>query len=901
MSAPNRGRSCAEDMAAEGGGGWQGGAIPAGAGGRPASPDQEHDFLEEPPRDYYCAVSLELLLEPFQTGCCGHHLSKEVVERLQREGKPCPMCNRPNFPTHPDIYMRRKIMELQVRCRYSGGGCGWTGDLSNRETHTRTCPKQPWSCPHCQFSGLREAARAHTERCERVPVDCPNNCSARQVPRCQLSDHLEKDCLLQPVACTFSHVGCTERLTRSELPGHVQNMQQYHTMLMCSANLDLTRQLNEKLTEKDAQIQTLQGDIACLKRELGERVQAIEAGVAAQAEWMESNQREERDEEEESQPALTEETIKTVVAGQLQEMEDRLLQTVRREVEGVRGVADESSRLAVQEMAENQEKALQEMAEKQGGALKMVEEKLEAVAQEEQTLQEMTKNQGLAVQEMTKKQEKALQEMAEKLEAAREAEQTLQEMTKNQGLAVQEMAKNQEKALQEMTKNQEKALQEMAEKQGGALQLVEEKLQETVRQAKQEITKNQELAVRDMTAKQGETLRVVQEKLQEAASKAEKDRHTTRENTMRWETVVKKEREAAARTAEESMKRILVEVEKTVVEQVKSSMSDVQSFVVRELAKEAGKREEVKREVGAVGERVRERVGAMETLIKATEGKLVAEMAGVKTVVQATEKKVEEVRGEQRGSEEAVPKSSVSPQQHRPKKSRNTSSSSRPHRSSTSSADVGSTDVVGAALPSADVMSSPPVVPAASLFPVSRSRSTSEEDANRVPVTATIPQPMLPLAIHSLPLQLPGSKRLPPCHFFIKNFSRLKEGNKEWRSEPFFSREGYKMCLGVWPNGFRSGAGTHVSVEFYKMKDANTDKLKWNVKLPIHVRIFNCRTGVWEREHVNGETFTRSKVSGEFETSGYAQSHKLIAHDDLEPYLHDDTFMIQVYKFELKQ
>ena len=71
--------------------------------------------------------------DPHQTGC--------VVARLQREGRPCPMCQRPNLETHPDLYLRRKVRELRVRCPYTAGGCGWEGELGNRDAHTDSCLK----------------------------------------------------------------------------------------------------------------------------------------------------------------------------------------------------------------------------------------------------------------------------------------------------------------------------------------------------------------------------------------------------------------------------------------------------------------------------------------------------------------------------------------------------------------------------------------------------------------------------------------------------------------------------------------------------------------------------------------------------------------------------------------
>ena len=585
-SDPNRGRilSCAEAMAAE----RDASSPPRRLPSRPHSPDQEHDFVEEPPGDYYCAVSLELLLEPHQTDCCGHHLSRSVVERLQRDRKPCPLCARANFQTHPDIYMRRKVRELKVWCGQRDAGCEWSGDLGNKEAHTRSCPKQPWRCPHCGFASLRESSQQHLDQCEQVPVPCPNGCETGQVPRSRLSGHLDKDCPLQPVACPFSHVGCATKLTRCEVDPHTQSMQQHHMMLMCSANLDLSRQMNERMRERDAEMDALAASVARMEKEMNRQFQALEARLVEQSEAVKA-------------------VMCEVVSG-----------------EDVKGVKREIGAL--------------------GERVKAMEMQLRAV----------------------------------------------------------------------------------------------------------------------MVS------------------------HDTPEGKVRH-----RERE---------MDRL-----------------------------------------------------EMEELVRARPSEMSEAIASIK----------------------------------KKKRSAHTVPTAHKSKSKTQLVPTASYPLVTSLMQgekAAMSFSSPPLV-----------KSHGEEDANCEPQTS------IPLSRSMMELQGSVSKpNLPPCEFRVKNFSKLKDHNKEWRSDPFYSPEGYKMCLGVWPNGFRSGSGTHVSIEFYKMKDANTDGLKWNVKLPVHIRIYNFKSEKWEREHVNGETFTRSKVSGEFETSGYAQSHKLIPHDDLMPYLHDDTLRIKVEKFELK-
>ena len=104
---------------------------PATTGQDPLSNNQgnepDYDFVEQPDQDCFCPVSLELLTEPYLTSCCGHHISKQSIDRLIRERKPCPMCKEDGFTAHVDKYFKRKTINvLKVRCPHKKSGCdGW--------------------------------------------------------------------------------------------------------------------------------------------------------------------------------------------------------------------------------------------------------------------------------------------------------------------------------------------------------------------------------------------------------------------------------------------------------------------------------------------------------------------------------------------------------------------------------------------------------------------------------------------------------------------------------------------------------------------------------------------------------------------------------------------------------
>ena len=207
----------------------------------------------------FCPVTFEVLRDPHQTTCCGNHISVTAGARLQREGKPCPMCKEPNFSTHTDKYFKRVVNGLKVRCPHKGSGCEWMGDLGSLDQHANLCPKRPWRCQYCDFPATYDVgANEHLPQCPKFPEPCPNKCEAGTVERCNLERHLATECPLQLVACEFSRGGCTEKVPRKDIARHMEGNMQKHLLNMSLLNLSLTRELHEKMDEKDRQIAELQ-------------------------------------------------------------------------------------------------------------------------------------------------------------------------------------------------------------------------------------------------------------------------------------------------------------------------------------------------------------------------------------------------------------------------------------------------------------------------------------------------------------------------------------------------------------------------------------------------------------------------------------------------------------------
>ena len=228
-------------------------SLPATAG--------EYDFVEKPPEDFFCPVTFDLLREPHQTACCGNHLSREAVTRLQ--GQPCPVCKEENLNTIPDKYFKRKVNEFKVCCPNKSltslPGCEWVGELGSLDRHlsqnsaegecqfvtvacpyscgdgfqrrqleghkANDCPNRPFTCQYCDHEAAYiTVTNDHLPICTKYPVDCPNQSLGCQWAgdRGDLDRHLndgseEGECQFVIVACPYD---CGDGFKRCQLQGH---------------------------------------------------------------------------------------------------------------------------------------------------------------------------------------------------------------------------------------------------------------------------------------------------------------------------------------------------------------------------------------------------------------------------------------------------------------------------------------------------------------------------------------------------------------------------------------------------------------------------------------------------------------------------------------------------------
>ena len=240
----------------------------AGGGGDEATAKEEYDFIEQPSQEYFCPVTFELLVHPDQTTCCGHHISREAVERIQKDKKRCPMCKEANLTIVPDKFFRRKVHELKIRCSHKEGGCEWVGDLGSYDDHVKKCLKRPWSCDFCYFKSTYDIGNDdHLPICKKRPVPCPNACKINTIPFCDVESHL-LECPLQLVACELAHAGCSAQVARRDLPLHMKESVQQHLLSASLLNLQLTR---DKIERQDQELKKKDEQLALKEQQLIEK------------------------------------------------------------------------------------------------------------------------------------------------------------------------------------------------------------------------------------------------------------------------------------------------------------------------------------------------------------------------------------------------------------------------------------------------------------------------------------------------------------------------------------------------------------------------------------------------------------------------------------------------------
>ena len=167
-----------------------------------------------------------------------------------------------------------------------------------------------------------------------------------------------------------------------------------------------------------------------------------------------------------------------------------------------------------------------------------------------------------------------------------------------------------------------------------------------------------------------------------------------------------------------------------------------------------------------------------------------------------------------------------------------------------------------------------------------------------------------PLLLKTPSWQDPHTATQSVCEFTLTEFTKRKQFNNEYYSQPFYSHPyGYKLCLHVYANGDGKGKGTHISIFATLMKGDYDKNLQWPFEGDVLVEILNWRD---DKHHYRGDTMSINKhgdlykditsrvTDGEYASKGWGKfcfiSHSSLILDSETntEYLQDDCLRLRV-------
>ena len=208
----------------------------------------DYDFVTAPPKSLECPVCLLTFRDPHVISCCGNEFCQLCIERVQRDGKPCPLCNELNFTTLLHKKLVRDVNALVIRCPQKELGCGWEGELGQVERHLNP-----------------GAGLSSSSGCGYVLVECSFQCGAH-LQRRMVGEHEMESCPKRPIEMQvaslmrkFEVITVENKMLKQELVEMKQEMSEVkethkHELDQVNQQLDTVKQTNREQQEELNQV-----------------------------------------------------------------------------------------------------------------------------------------------------------------------------------------------------------------------------------------------------------------------------------------------------------------------------------------------------------------------------------------------------------------------------------------------------------------------------------------------------------------------------------------------------------------------------------------------------------------------------------------------------------------------
>lgn len=198
------------------------------------------EFVQPPPKVIIadCPICLHVLREPYQATCCGKNFCRGCLdENKANHSNSCPCCKTRNFSSFEDKRLQQTLYDFHVYCPHRCTGCEWTGELRLLDKHLDAAPPPEKSLEGCPF----------------IVIGCP-----------------------------LSYAGCTVKLPRRDMQGHLTETAVSHMLMQAGKQKHLeseNQRLKKELEERTEQIVELESDTSYLcneKEEMEWKVHRLE-------------------------------------------------------------------------------------------------------------------------------------------------------------------------------------------------------------------------------------------------------------------------------------------------------------------------------------------------------------------------------------------------------------------------------------------------------------------------------------------------------------------------------------------------------------------------------------------------------------------------------------------------
>ena len=203
----------------------------------------DYEFVDGPVDQFECPICLLCLRNPFQTSC-GHRFCYTCILTWQSEGMTCPYdkCTIGEGDLFPDSEAAEAIGRLRVKCPFSKArDCPVILPIVQMLDHEAQCASEAYG------SQLPTTSR---NKHEQESLTCPS-CGELLDSTAFSTISNKKHNLICPnaqVACPLAGAGCSDLVSRAELPNHIQNSAPRHIQLLWEWLLKLQQIQSSQVT-----------------------------------------------------------------------------------------------------------------------------------------------------------------------------------------------------------------------------------------------------------------------------------------------------------------------------------------------------------------------------------------------------------------------------------------------------------------------------------------------------------------------------------------------------------------------------------------------------------------------------------------------------------------------------